>query len=76
VVGCGLDSSGSRYGPVTGSYERVNESSGSVREGEFIFQQLSGIGLGCELDDLTFGSGQGLGIFFFTIASRPALGPT
>jgi hypothetical protein len=37
---------------------------------------LSGIGLGCGLDDRGFESLQGLGIFFFTTAPIPALGPT
>jgi hypothetical protein len=32
--------------------------------------------LGYGLDDRGFESRQGLGIFLFTIASRPALGPT
>jgi hypothetical protein len=32
--------------------------------------------LGCGLNDRRFESRQGLGIFLFTIASRPALGPT
>jgi hypothetical protein len=32
--------------------------------------------LGYGLDDRGFGSRQGLGIFLFTTASRPALGPT
>jgi hypothetical protein len=38
--------------------------------------QLSGIVLGYGLDDRGFESRQGLGIFFPTSASRPALGPT
>jgi hypothetical protein len=33
---CGLDSSGSGYGPVTGSFEDGNEPSGSVKVGEFL----------------------------------------
>jgi hypothetical protein len=38
--------------------------------------QLSGIALLCGLDDRGFESRQGLGIFFLTTASRPALEPT
>jgi hypothetical protein len=30
---CGLDSSGSGYGPVAGSYKHGNEPSGSLRGG-------------------------------------------
>jgi hypothetical protein len=37
---------------------------------------LSGIALGYGLYDLRFESRQGLGIFLFTTASRPALGLT
>jgi hypothetical protein len=37
--------------------------------------QLSGITLGYGLDDRGFESRQGMGIFLFTTASRPALGP-
>jgi hypothetical protein len=37
---------------------------------------LSGIALGYGLDDWGFESRQWLGIFLFTTASRPALGPT
>jgi hypothetical protein len=37
---------------------------------------LSGIALGYGLDDRGFVSRQGLGIFLFTVTSRPALGPT
>jgi hypothetical protein len=37
---------------------------------------LSGIALGYGLDDRWFESRQGLGIFLFTTASRPALGPS
>jgi hypothetical protein len=37
---------------------------------------LSGIALSYGLDDRGFESRQGLGIFLFTTASRPALGPT
>jgi hypothetical protein len=37
---------------------------------------LSGIALGYGLDDRWFESQQGLRIFLFTTASRPALGPT
>jgi hypothetical protein len=37
---------------------------------------LSGTALDYELDDRWFESRQGLGIFLFTTASRPALGPT
>jgi hypothetical protein len=38
--------------------------------------QLSGISLGYGLDVRGFESWQGLGIFLFTTASRPAVGPT
>jgi hypothetical protein len=38
--------------------------------------KLSSIALGYGLDDRGFESWQGLGIFMFTTASRPALGPT
>jgi hypothetical protein len=38
--------------------------------------RLSGIALGYGLDDRGFESLQGLGIFLFTTASRPALRPT
>jgi hypothetical protein len=38
--------------------------------------QLSGIALGYGLDNRGFEYRQGLGIFLFTTASRPALGPT
>jgi hypothetical protein len=37
---------------------------------------LSGIEPGYKLDDREFKCRQGLGIFLFTTASRPALGPT
>jgi hypothetical protein len=37
---------------------------------------LGGTALGYGLDDRGFESRQGLGIFLFTTASRPALGPT
>jgi hypothetical protein len=37
--------------------------------------RLSGIALGYWLDDRGFESRRGLGIFLFTIAFRPALGP-
>jgi hypothetical protein len=37
---------------------------------------LSGIALGYGLDIRVFESRQGLGIFLFTTASRPPLGPT
>jgi hypothetical protein len=37
--------------------------------------EISGIELGYGLDDQGFESRQGLGILFFTTASRPALGP-
>jgi hypothetical protein len=37
---------------------------------------LNGIALGYRLDDLRYESRQGLGIFLYTTASRPALGPT
>jgi hypothetical protein len=33
---CGLDASGSRQKPVAGSCEHGNESSGSVKGGEFL----------------------------------------
>jgi hypothetical protein len=39
-------------------------------------QTNSGIALGYGLDDRRFESRQGLGIFLFTTASRPTLGPT
>jgi len=32
----GLDAFGSGYGPVAGSYEHVNEPSGSVKGGNFL----------------------------------------
>jgi hypothetical protein len=35
VGGCGLDSSGSAQGPVTGTCEYGNESLGSIKGGEF-----------------------------------------
>jgi hypothetical protein len=34
-LGCELDSSGSGYGPVLGSCEHGNESSGSIKCGQF-----------------------------------------
>jgi hypothetical protein len=34
--GCGLDSSGSGYGPVVGSCEHGNEPLGSIKGGEFL----------------------------------------
>jgi hypothetical protein len=37
---------------------------------------VSGVALGCGLDDRGVESGQGLRIFLFTTASRMALGPT
>jgi hypothetical protein len=33
---CGLDSSGSGWGPVAGSCEEGNEPSGSIEGGEFL----------------------------------------
>jgi len=33
---CGLDSSGSGYGPVAGSYEESNEFSGCIKGWEFL----------------------------------------
>jgi hypothetical protein len=33
---CGMDASGSGYGPVTGSCEHGNEPSGSTKGGEFL----------------------------------------
>jgi hypothetical protein len=39
-------------------------------------QQLSGIALDYRLDERGFETRQGLGIFLFTTASRPVLGPT
>jgi hypothetical protein len=42
----------------------------------FISGQLSGRALGYGLDDRWFESREGLGIFLFTTASRPALEPT
>jgi hypothetical protein len=36
VGGCGLDTSGSGWGPVVGSCEHGNEPSGSVKCGEFL----------------------------------------
>jgi len=33
---CGLDSSGSALGPVTGSYEHSNEPFGNIKGGEFL----------------------------------------
>jgi hypothetical protein len=38
--------------------------------------QLSGIALGYGMDERGFESRQGLGIFLFTTATRPVLGPT
>jgi hypothetical protein len=40
---CGLDSSGSGQGPVAGCCEHGNETSGSIKGGEFLLsaQQLS-----------------------------------
>jgi hypothetical protein len=38
--------------------------------------ELSGIALGYGVDDRKFEPRQGLGIFFFTTASRPVLEPT
>jgi hypothetical protein len=51
------------------------------RSGRDLFQSaepgyFSGIALDYGLDDRWFESRQGLGIFFFTTASRPALPPT
>jgi hypothetical protein len=37
---------------------------------------LSGVALGCRLDGRVLESRQGLGIFVFTTAFRPVLGPT
>jgi hypothetical protein len=47
-------------------------------EREFIFKSndISTIALGYGLDDQGFESRKGLGIFLFTTAFRPALGPT
>jgi hypothetical protein len=42
---------------------------------DLVFVQLSGIALDYRLDDLGFESQKGLGIFMFTTATRPALGP-
>jgi hypothetical protein len=39
-------------------------------------EHISGVALGYELDDRGVDSRQRLGIFLFTTASRPALGPT
>jgi hypothetical protein len=36
VGSCGLDSSGSGYGPVAASYERSNEPLGFIKDGEFL----------------------------------------
>jgi hypothetical protein len=36
VVSCGLDESGSCYGPLAGFCERGNEPSGSIKGGEFL----------------------------------------
>jgi hypothetical protein len=36
TLGCGVDSSGSRWGPVLGLCELGNELSGSIEGGEFI----------------------------------------
>jgi hypothetical protein len=33
---CGLDASGSGYGPVAGSCKHGNEPSGSIKGGEFL----------------------------------------
>jgi hypothetical protein len=38
VEGCGVDSSGSGKRPVAGSCEHGNETSGSIRSGEFLDQ--------------------------------------
>jgi hypothetical protein len=35
MEGCGLDSSGSEYGPVAGSCKHGDEPSGSIKGGEF-----------------------------------------
>jgi hypothetical protein len=36
VGSCGLDSSGSVYGPLVGSFERGTEPLGSIKGGEFL----------------------------------------
>jgi hypothetical protein len=36
VSSCGLDSSGSGCGPIAGSYERGNETLGSIKGGDFL----------------------------------------
>jgi hypothetical protein len=36
LVRCGLDYSGSRYGPVVGFCEHSNEPSGSIKGAEFL----------------------------------------
>jgi hypothetical protein len=36
VGSCGLDSSGSGWGPMAGSCEHGNERSGSIKGGEFL----------------------------------------
>jgi hypothetical protein len=33
---CGLDSSSSRQGPMAGSFKHSNETSGSIKGGEFL----------------------------------------
>jgi hypothetical protein len=38
MVGCGLDSPGPGLGPVAGSCEHDNETSGSIKGGEFLDQ--------------------------------------
>lgn len=37
-IRCGLDSSGSRYSVVAGSYEEGNETCGFIKDGELIEQ--------------------------------------
>jgi hypothetical protein len=36
MVGCGLDSCGSEYGPVVGTCEHGNESSTAIKDWEFL----------------------------------------
>jgi hypothetical protein len=36
VGGGGLDASGSGQGPVAGSFEHSNKSSGSIKDGDFL----------------------------------------
>jgi hypothetical protein len=67
---CGLDTVAKRK--IHYLYQESNPS----RPARSLISTLSGIALGYGLDNRGFESRYGLGIFLFSTASRPVLGPT